>query len=323
MKNKYKATPKTYASQARRNGKVTTRLVNLLARADVHVEEKELKSISEETEARVPAIYASGGVVGSTRWMNGENQFLPYVNRDVEVIQGRNRFPEIGRLHQIQRFDPPVNVRAGEELLLGTGRLFIGNTDDPDNMREIGLARDVRVDLAPARDRMALVQMDFAGAEARVVHNYHIQSRIAAEMFRSMTGRVDAEIMGRVGHAMGRMSGANSDAAESFAGLAEAAMSTTLTIDSLSEAFLRMEEVISGGRGFGRRYLAAMQENNKKKKKLPIHPDAGKTVVLRKTRRTLLGVVVSDVRVRSGAIKRTSQLGQIVQNHRRRRNGAK
>lgn len=314
MKNKYKATPKTYASQARRNGKVTANLVNLLARADVHVEEKELKSISEEPEVRGPTVYASGGVVGR-RWMEGDPQFLPYVNREVEAIQGRNRFPEIGRLHQIQRFDPPVNVRAGEELLLGTGRLFIGNTDDPDNMREIGIARDVRVDLAPGRDSMALVQMDFAGAEARVVHNYYMQSLISEQMVREMSARIDEEILRGASFA---------NTAVSASRLSDAVLSTTLTIDSLSEAFSRMEEVISGGRRFGRRYLAAMQENNKKKKKKPpVHPDAGKTVVLRKTRRTLLGVVVSDVRVRSGAIKRTSQLGQVVQNHRRRRNGAK
>lgn len=320
MKNKYKATPKTYASQARRNGKVTTNLVNLLARADVHVEEKELKSVSEEPEPRAMSAYATGGVVGRTRWMNGENQFLPYVNRDVEVMQGLNRFPEIGQLHQIHRFDPPVNVRAGQELILGTGRLYIGTASDPDNMREIGSLREVRLDLAPARDSMALVQMDFAGAEARVVHNYNIQATIAEDMARAMSRRMEDEILNGVGYAMGRMSDANSDAAESFANLSDAALSTTLTIDSLSEAFSRMEEIISGGRQFGRRYRA---EKEKKKKKRFVHPDAGKPVVSRKTRRTLLGVVVSDVRVRSGAIKRTSQLGQVVENHRRRRNGAK
>lgn len=326
MKNKYKATPKTYASQARRNGKVTANLVNLLARADVHVEEKELKSISTEPDVRAPTVYASGGVVGFPRHMNEYHQLLNYVNRDVEVIQGHNRALAMGRLYQTHRFDPPVNVRAGEELLLGTGRLFIGSTDDPDNMREIGIARDVRVDLASGRDSMALVQMDFAGAEARVIHNYTIQSLISEQMVRELSARIDEEIMRGAGQAARDMSASISGAAVSASRLSDATLSTTLTIDSLSEAFSRMEEVISGGRRFGRRYIAVMQENNKKKKKKkkpPVHPDAGKTVVLRKTRRTLLGVVVSDVRVRSGAIKRTSQLGQVVQNHRRRRNGAK
>lgn len=292
-------------------------MVGLLARADVHVEEKELKSISTEEQEYIHTpmpSYHSGGLVGR-RWIEGDAQFSPYVSRDVEVIQGRNRisFPHIGRLHQIHRFDPPVNVRAGEELLLGTGRLFIGNTDDPDNMREIGIARDVRVDLAPARDRTALVQMDFAGAEARVVNNYYIQALIAEDMARAMSRRMEDEILSGVGASM-------AVAAEAFGSMSDAAQSATLTFDSLSEALARVDEVVFGGRQFGRRYIA---EKQKKKKKQPIHPDAGKTVVRRKTRRTLLGVVVADVRVRSGAIKRTSQLGYIVENQRRGKNGRK
>lgn len=313
MKNKYKATPKTYASQARRNGKVTAQLVGLLSRADVHVEEKELKSISTEEQERLARIYHSGGVVGHPRWMNVENQFSPYEHRDVEVIQGRNRFPQIGRLNQIYRFDPPVNVRAGEDVFLGAGRVFIGNTNDPDNMREIGVARDVRVDPAPARDRMALVQMDFAGAEARVVHNYSIQSAIAEEMGRAMSRRMDAEILNGVGASMAA-------AAEAFGSMSEAAQSATLTLDSLSEAYARVSESVFGARMFGRRYLA---EKQKKKKKVPNHPDTGKVVARRKTRRTLLGTVVTDVRDKRGAIKRTSQLGYIVENQRRGKNGRK
>lgn len=306
MKNKYKATPKTYTSQARRNGKVTAQLVGLLARADVHVEEKELKSISTEEQERLAHIYHSGGVTGR-RWMEGDAQFFPYVNRDVEVIQGRNRFPHIGRLHQIQRFDPPVNVSVGEQVrLTGEGRVFIGYASDPDNMREIGVAREVRVDLAPARDRTALVQMDFAGAEARVVHNYNIQAMVAEDMVRAMSRRMEDEILNGVGYATGRMS--------------DAAQSAVLTFDSLSEALARVDEIVFGGRQFGRRYIA---EKNKKKEKRLVHPDAGKTVVRRKTRRTLLGVVVADVRVRSGAIKRTSQLGHVVESQRRGKNGRK
>lgn len=176
-------------------------------------------------------------------------------------------------------------------------------------------ARAERVDLAPARDRTALVQMDFAGAEARVVNNYYIQSMIAEEMARVMSRRMEDEILNGVGASM-------AVAAEAFGSMSEAAQSATLTFDSLAEAYARVGEVMLGGRGggFGRRYIA---EKQKKKQKRPIHPDAGKTVVRRKTRRTLLGVVVADVRVRSGAIKRTSQLGYIVENQRRGKNGRK
>lgn len=315
MKNKYKATPKTYASQTRRNGKVTAQLVGLLARADIHVEEKELKSISTEAQERLASVYHSGGVVGR-RWIEGNAQFFPVVDRQVEVIQGHHRALSVGRLHQIRSFDPPINVRAGEELLLGTGRLFIGNTDDPDNMREIGIARAARVDLASGRDRMALVQMDFAGAEARVLHNYNFQSLVSDVLMSSMVERTDEEILRGVGSATGRMSDANSDAAQAFERLTDAVQSATLTLDSLSEAYARASESLFGARMLGRRHLA---EKKKKKKKQPVHPDAGKPVVRRRANRTLLGVVVADIRVGSGAIKRTSQLEYVARNQRQRK----
>lgn len=286
MKNKYKATPKTYASQPRRNGKVTASLAGLLARADVHVEEGELKSISTGQESRAPSIYANGGVVGAPRWMDGENQFFPVVDTQVEVIQGHHRYAAVGRLHQIRRFDPPVNVRAGEELILGTGRLFIGNTDDPDNMREIGIARDVRVELAQGQDRTALVEVDFAGLETRVT-NFVIQSAVADEIMRN----VDREIVNSI--LLNQRYSSSPNPADAFAAVPVFSIGVEYT------------------------------SRRKKKKGRKPHPESGKVVVRRKTRRTLLGIVVTDMRVASGGFKRTSQLGYIVENQRRGKNGRK
>lgn len=319
MKSKYKATPKTYASQARCSGKVTTNLVRLLSRANVHVEEKELKSISTEPNVRAPAVYASGGVVGYPRFVEGGDQLLAYTYRDVEVIQGHHRALAMGEMHRITRFDPPINVRAEEELILGSGRLFIGNTDDPESMREVGVARNVRVDLASSRDRVALVQMDFAGVEARVVHNFHIQSLISEQMVREMNARMDEE-MRRGGSRVAQLMSVNfTDVAESTSRLADAVASTTLTVDSMSEALSRANEMVFGGRQFGRQFgRQTLAQKKKKKQKQSIHPDAGKTIVRRKVNRTLLGVAVVDIRVGSGAIRRTAQSENVVRKHRRR-----
>lgn len=338
MKDKYKATPKTYASQPRRNGKVTASLAGLLARADVHVEEGELKSISTGSESRALSIYANGGVAGAPRWMNGENQFLPYVDRPLEVVAPGRRegvatramrdtfYQEVLQSRQapvdtafLRRttFDPPVQVNANETLHLeGTGRVFIGNTEDPNNLREVGIARNVTVDFARGQDRTALVEVDFAGLETRVM-NYSIQAAVSDEIARVVDREISALALFGSRYSSPRWM------VDSLAAVSDAASAQVASLEELRESYRRFSEVAGFFAVPNFSIGVEHPSRRKKKKSRKPHPESGKVVVRRKTRRTLLGIVVTDMRVGSGGIKRTAQLGITVQAPRRRKYGNK